>query len=764
MNTATQSVYNLRVAVSDQTPPVPLLSTAQVTIVVLPNTTPYQPGAISYAVYTNLSGSSLSSLTNSTRFPLDPGFEKQLSSFEGENNRGDNFGSVLRGYLIPPATGNYTFWIASDDNSELLLSSSSEVSNATRVAYVSGNNYTGIREWTKFASQRSAAIPLVAGQAYYIEARHKEGGGDDNVAVAWQCTSAGIPQEVIPGRFLAPYFLNYLPHVAGYTYNLHRDAIFLSRLPDLLVSDANTNDTHTFGIVSGNPGSMFSMEPDSGAIRVVNETFLKAISQSTIVMQVRATDNGTPVRSGTNSVTIKLWTSNSITTTNLYQEIWTGIGSSTAVSALTGHAKYPRRPDLLRPLTSFDSGEDYADSYGSRIRGLLVPTNTGNFTFYIASDDSSTLKFATNTEPSKAVQVAAVDGHSSYEEWDKYSSQKSTAIPLVAGRQYYIEALHKEGGGGDHVEVAWTGPGLSGTNPIAGLFLDPVDLNFPPEASNKSAVVVNNIPNGTTVTTIPALDSPLDTLAFKIVSGNPGNTFAIDPDNGRLTVTNNELIATYAVSWFTNLEVQIQDSGYGGLYPLQSTQVTVSVLVLYTSPQFTWSGGAADGNWSSALNWRTGIPPENSRLLFGGNAFRTNFNDILTQVGPVLITNGGFRIAGNSLLLLAGLGSVGDNTWAIDSTLNKPQTLTNISGRLTLAGNLTNAGHYLTLQVSNVIVLEGSLSGSGGLIKTAPGTLVVTSFNSYTGDDTARGRKHCSHQLGLTAGLCKPRTAGRHVL
>ena len=31
---------------------------------------------------------------------------------------------------------------------------------------------------------------------------------------------------------------------------------------------------------------------------------------------------------------------------------------------------------------------------------------------------------------------------------------------LTAGKRYYFELRHKEGGGGDHFSVAWEGPGF----------------------------------------------------------------------------------------------------------------------------------------------------------------------------------------------------------------------------------------------------------------------------------------------------------------
>ncbi|MFD3004071.1 PA14 domain-containing protein, partial [Pontibacter toksunensis] len=59
-----------------------------------------------------------------TDIPLGsaPTSTSQLSLFEALSGLGSNYGARVRGYICPPATGNYTFFIASDDNSELWLS------------------------------------------------------------------------------------------------------------------------------------------------------------------------------------------------------------------------------------------------------------------------------------------------------------------------------------------------------------------------------------------------------------------------------------------------------------------------------------------------------------------------------------------------------------------------------------------------------------------------------------------------------------------
>src|SRR4029078_10235841 len=73
--------------------------------------------------------------------------------------------------------------------------------NRALIATVPG--YTADTQWGKYPAQQSAPITLTAGQGYYIDTLMKEGGGVDNLSVAWQGPS--IPLGVIPGAYLAPY-------------------------------------------------------------------------------------------------------------------------------------------------------------------------------------------------------------------------------------------------------------------------------------------------------------------------------------------------------------------------------------------------------------------------------------------------------------------------------------------------------------------------------------------------------------------------------
>jgi hypothetical protein len=126
-----------------------------------------------------------------------------LPQFETPSNVSDYYTHRVRGYLHPPATGNYEFWLATDDDGELWLSTTDQPANRVKIAFIQGN-WAAPREWTKLPSQHSVAIPLVAGQRYYIEVLQSEGSGGDNLAVGW--SGPGLPAgiNVIAGQYLSP--------------------------------------------------------------------------------------------------------------------------------------------------------------------------------------------------------------------------------------------------------------------------------------------------------------------------------------------------------------------------------------------------------------------------------------------------------------------------------------------------------------------------------------------------------------------------------
>jgi len=156
----------------------------------------------------NISGGTVGALTSSPDYPANPTGVEFPTVFEGPIGFNDFYGSRFRGYVHPPVTGDYVFWISSDDNSELYLGDDEIPASKQLIANVA--TWTASQQWDKEPNQQSVPIHLEAGRKYYIEALHAEGGGGDNVAVGWQLPNLAL-ERPIPGNRLSPFVLSTNP-------------------------------------------------------------------------------------------------------------------------------------------------------------------------------------------------------------------------------------------------------------------------------------------------------------------------------------------------------------------------------------------------------------------------------------------------------------------------------------------------------------------------------------------------------------------------
>lgn len=159
------------------------------------------PGKVLCNYFDGIPGNEIATMVKDPRFPAQPTRTAVLDHFQIPTNQADNFGTVVYGLILPPTTGEYVFWIAGDDQSELWLApDSGRPEERRKIAEVKAS--TSPCEWGREPGQESAPVSLEAGKRYYIEARHKEGGGADNLAVGWTLPG-GAEEKPIPGSRLA---------------------------------------------------------------------------------------------------------------------------------------------------------------------------------------------------------------------------------------------------------------------------------------------------------------------------------------------------------------------------------------------------------------------------------------------------------------------------------------------------------------------------------------------------------------------------------
>lgn len=392
--------------------------------------------------WTGIGGVSVSEI------PLDtePDGTDILSSLEGPVNWGDNYGTRIRAFVKPAASGNYTFYISGDDNAEVWLSTNAEPANKVKIAEVSG--WTTSRDWGKYPGQKSAAIALTANTKYYVEVLHKERTGGDNIAVGW--TGPGISDiSVIGGENLLPY----VPEPPAAPANLEATAGNES----VSLSWTAVSGATSYNIQRSTGGNFYDIATGVTSSSYQDNNLINGTTYYYTVTAVN--ENGEGGASNAVSATPSAQSSN----TAIIREYWLNVPGN-----LVSDIPLNTEPDGTDELNSLEGPVNIGDEYGARIRAYVRPATSGSYTFYIAGDDNAELWLSTDADPENKVKVAGVPGWTYSRTWTKYPEQKSAAISLTANTNYYVEVLHKERTGGDNIAVGWTGPGISDISVIGG--------------------------------------------------------------------------------------------------------------------------------------------------------------------------------------------------------------------------------------------------------------------------------------------------------
>ena len=150
-------------------------------------------GSILREYWTNVPGGFyVTYLMSNTNYPDHPSGRDYLSKLETPDSAVTNYGARIRGYLLPPASGAYTFWITADDGGEFFLSPDDNPEHRQQIAHREPNGNIG----------QSAPVALKAGRRYYVEVLYKIGNANGHLTVEWQ--GPGRKREVISGEFLSP--------------------------------------------------------------------------------------------------------------------------------------------------------------------------------------------------------------------------------------------------------------------------------------------------------------------------------------------------------------------------------------------------------------------------------------------------------------------------------------------------------------------------------------------------------------------------------
>ncbi|NLH44031.1 MAG: hypothetical protein GX448_19515, partial [Planctomycetes bacterium] len=186
--------------------------------------------------------------------------------------------------------------------------------------------------------------------------------------------------------------------------------------------------------------------------------------------------------------------------TMVRQEWWTGVSSSR--QAIIDFLKDLVNPVPVPNLEVIQDTSDFSgsrDNYVAKFYGWVTVPETGTYQFHYACDDYGMLYVSQDENMENAVEVAYVDGWCAVDEWNKYTTQHSAPMNLKKGQIMAVMAFFQEAGGGDNMDLGWTGPGLS-SNIANPTYLTNYITHIPPTPSKARS------PNPD----VEATDVPLD--------------------------------------------------------------------------------------------------------------------------------------------------------------------------------------------------------------------------------------------------------------
>ena len=365
-------------------------------------------------------------------------------------------------------------------------------------------------------------------------------------------------------------------------------------------------------------------------------------------------------------------------------------------------------PNVTRVLSAFEVPINQADNFVERISGLFVPPVSGNYIFYVCSDDDSALFLSTDSTPANKQQICNETAWSNSRQWVTAASGDATTkvsapIALVGGNSYYIEGQHHEGGGGDDFAATYA----LDTEPA------PVDGSAPRIAGSTLGKFVNVL--DVAVLTVTAAPTNLTIVAGHSASFSFAASTSITGDSylPLPSVSYQWQAAPKGSSTFTNITGA---SGAGLSSPASATYTTGFLPAEADGTQYRVALIANDANVTTAPVTVTIIADKNAPVVLSASG--------VSRVDNTAVTDGTAGFSGGAAQVEIGL--------VLDKPLDTTASLALANFKLN-SGSVT-AARFVADSSGNNSLERGIVLSTTGLTPGASYTLTVSGLKDLNGN------------------------------
>jgi len=690
----------------------------------------------------------------------------RLAALDSTGGMGNNYATRNSGWFIPPATDNYVFFIATDDDTDLFLSTDNNPANKRLIAQEGA--WAPYRNWLTDnggipnTQERSdmwspdggvnmpyaAGIPLTVGVPYYIEVVFHQGTGGDNMGVTYQT----IPQIQDPNWPIN--FTNGAP-------SLLTSGLVLMTGPTttLTWSQQPTNTS----VSQGNSATFYAQATTDSEFRLLYQWYRNGSPIAGATGTSWSTGATTPANNG-DVITIVASTvygglsiTSSPATLNVISAVrengWTKVEYWPAANRVGIENGTAGNPAYAYAAPAFEANVNNVNRSGNarRLSGYFIPPTTDDYVFFVNADDDSDLFLSTDSTAANKRLIAQETVWSNPRQWlssggtgspttkrsDSWLGTNTTppyaaGIHLIANQQYYIEQVQANGSGGDNAQVTYKR--ISDPDPANGtasIIQGSVISSFAPrcnwvaftqQPTNPPAVATSA---GGSVSFYAAGTTDSQTSIGTVTDGTPAGwpyvTFQWTKNGVDIP---GAIAGTYTLSSpfpasdnGAVFRCKLRALGYAdnSLNPIWSNSLPATLTVTTNTPNLVYSGYYTNNSW---IPWM-GVPYIYVTLAFD------------SPMDPVLLSQASTYTLGGGLSIMSVTVSSNDYrsvSLQVSGTPTFPLNVTIDSNVRGLGGGAKVANTTVPVNAAPLICEDVGTAGSDPFV---PGRMIATGANAF---------------------------------